>query len=122
MPVPTANLASDFHETNKRLRFWLDRLTSVPHNPAAQRPVTPEEMAGLLSELTRAGARLRALPSERQATLEQELAEYREQVERLRAMMPLIHAALLQERARLEQERNRLASASQWAERSRQTL
>ncbi len=122
MPVLLANLACDLHETNRRLGFWLDRLTPSPQNPEAQRVVTPEEMTGLLSELMRTGAWLRGLPSERDATLERELAEYREQVERLRARMPLIHAALLRERARLEQERSRLAAASLWAERSRQTL
>ena len=115
----TTNLAVEFRETNRRLRFWLDRFVN---NPEANRAVNPEEMATLLSELMQAGGRLRSLPADRDAALEHELAEYRGQVERLRELMPCIHAALLSERAHLEQERSRLASASQWAERSRQTL
>lgn len=79
-------------------------------------------MNGLLAELMRAGTWLRELPENRNAALAQEVAEYRKQIEQLRGLLPSIHDALLRERARLEQERNRLASAGQWARGSRQTL
>ena len=81
-----------------------------------------EQMAGLLSELMRAGAGLRSLPREQSPELEQELSVYRKNVDRLRELMPSIHATLLQERARLENERGRLESAAEWARSSRQTL
>jgi hypothetical protein len=79
-------------------------------------------MGGLLSELMRAGESLRALPREKYPALEQELGKHRKIAERLRELMPLVHSALLRERARIEQERSRLGCAAEWARRSRQTL
>jgi hypothetical protein len=43
-------------------------------------------------------------------------------MERLRDLLPSIHAQLLAERARIEAERARLRAASEWACASRQTL
>jgi hypothetical protein len=139
-----AELSQTLHETNVRLRFWLDSLTpgATPPNtmpaipvvplPDQPRAATPQQMAGLLSELMRAGQCLRALPKEgegeggghdeKDAALGQELSQYRTSVERLRALLPSIHHTLLEERARLEQERARVRSAAEWASRSRQTL
>jgi len=79
-------------------------------------------MSWLLSELLHAGQNLRTLPGERDARLELEISVYRENVERLRTLLPSIHKALLSERARLEQERARVESATEWVRRSRQTL
>jgi hypothetical protein len=129
MPLLThTELAQTLVETNTRLRFWLDSLTPgappsvtpLSDNPA--RAATPQQMAGLLSELMRAGQWLRTLPTERDPALEQELGQYRKNVERLRSVLPSIHGALLRERGRLEQEHARVASAAEWARRSRQTL
>jgi len=110
----------DLRETNRRLSFWLD---SLDH----QRPAvaTPEQMAGLLSELLRTGAWLHAqsLPafgSDPQLNLELEC--YRGNVERLRELLPSIHRQLLAERARLETQRARVRSAVEWAHASRQAL
>ncbi len=124
-------LSRVLHETNTRLRFWLDSLipetmlsrtsAKTPHDiPACA--ATPQQMAGLLSELMRAGQCLRTLPSEKDAAFGLELSEYRASVERLRTLLPSIHGTLLEERARLEQERSRVQSAAEWASRSRQTL
>jgi len=128
MPPLTA-LAQNFHETNARLACLLDSLLPdplPPHGPTLVHPspraATPPQMAALLSELMRAGQWLRSLPSEKDTALEQELSEYRKQVERLRTLLPSIHSTLLGERARLEQERARVVSAGEWARRSRQTL
>ena len=128
MPLlaPTA-IAQTLRETNVRLSYWLDSLIPDPATPdtpheATPHAVTPELMAGLLSELMIAGQRLRALPSERDAALDAELSEYRKNVERLRTVLPSIHGTLLRERARLEQERERVESAAAWACGSRQTL
>jgi hypothetical protein len=121
-------LAQTLVETNTRLRFWLDSLTPeaapsvTPPCVTPARAATPQQMAGLLSELMRVGQWLRTLPTERDATLEQELSQYRKNVERLRVVLPSIHGALLRERGRLEQERARVAAAAEWARRSRQTL
>lgn len=116
-------LAQDLHETNFRLRSQLDKL--APHrSPLSIRaqPAQPEQMAGLLSELMRVGQWLRWLPQTPDPQLESELREYRGNVERLRTLLPLIHEALLEERARLEQERSRVGAAAEWADCSRQTL
>jgi hypothetical protein len=118
MPSTPNSLAQNLHESNARLCFWLD---SLP--PSTQsRSATPEQMMGLLSELMRAGEWLRDMPRDKDSALELELSEYRRNVERLRALLPSIHSTLLEERARLEQERARVASAEEWAGRSCQTL
>jgi len=113
-------LAQDLHETNNRLRFWLDSLVLDRAEPALTKP---EQMSGLLSELLRAGEWLRAgLPQEKDAELEAEIGEYRRNVERLREYLPQIQHQLLKERARLEGERTQIQSAVEWARVSRQTL
>ena len=74
-------------------------------------------MSALLSELTRAGAGLRKRArTEGHWIPAEELSEYRQEVERLRALLPSLQAALLKERARLEQQRERLQVAELWAE------
>lgn len=118
-----SELAETLHDVNVRLRFWLEDL--VPDSAASvalPRAATPRQMGGLLSELMRAGEWLRTLPADRDAKLEAELSAYRKNVERLRALLPSIHSALLAERARLEHERARVQCAAEWAGRSRLTL
>ena len=122
-------LATDLHDTNSRLSFWLDSLNRDRSQKDQTQPdreqtgaATPQQMAGLLSELMRAGEWLRALPREKNPALEQELSVYRKNVERLRELLPSIQQALLAQRARLEQERARVESAAEWARSSRQTL
>lgn len=115
--------ACKLHETNRRLGFWLSSLLPSDAHPKAQAiTATPEQITGLLSELMHAGEWLRSLPADSGDAIKQELSEYRKQVEQLRALLPTIHSALLRERARLEQQRDRLKSASEWARASRQTL
>jgi len=107
--------------TNARLTLWLDTVSS---GSAGSRPLvaTPQQMSGLLSELMAAGERLRLLPAVKSPELEQELGQFRRNVEHLRDLLPSIHRALLEQRARLEAERGRLLSAAEWARSSRQTL
>jgi len=105
-------------ETTRRLSFWLDQLPDLN----SETPATPQPIAALLSELLRAGEWLRAIDDKTDPELQRELADYRKQVERLRELLPSIHRALLRERARLEQERERLNAAGEWARVSRQTL
>jgi hypothetical protein len=116
-------LAENLHEINSRLRVLLTSVAPDPAPPNSElHAATPQQMAGLLSELMHAGQWLRALPSDKGPELEQELGEYRKNVEHLRVALPSIHNTLLRERARLEQERARVASAAAWAGGSRQTL
>jgi hypothetical protein len=115
--------AETLHEINSRLRVLLNSLAPNPnHSNTPSHAATPQQMAGLLSELMRAGQWLRALPTDHGPAVEQELDEYRKNVEHLRTALPSIHNTLLRERARLEQERACVASAAAWAGTSRQTL
>ncbi|HUA16186.1 MAG TPA: hypothetical protein VMG31_12890 [Verrucomicrobiae bacterium] len=118
-PLAPDRLAQNLRETNARLDFLLDSLVL---DAGQTRAASPRQMAGLLAELMRAGQWLRQLPGSPDPELQRELDEYRRKVERLKAMMPQIHSALLHDRARLEQERARVQSAAAWAERSRETL
>jgi hypothetical protein len=108
-------------DSNRRLCFWLDSM--VPRGEELH--VTPEHMAALLSELLRTGTELRSLSIPQKGNdpaLDQELEAYRSNVERLRVVLPVIHAHLLAERARLEAQQARVRSAAEWARASRQTL
>jgi hypothetical protein len=115
------SLLLNLRETNRRLSFWLDSMVAPREQPAA----SPEQMAGLLSELLRAGTWLRAEPLPTpgaDADLNLELERYRGNVERLRDLLPTIQTQLLAERERLEAQRARVQSAAQWARASRQAL
>lgn len=133
-------LAQNLHETNQRLRFWLETLFPHEAPPAA---ATAPQMAGLLSELLRAGEWLRSglpqsgmsqaglqpaglmqagLTQETDPELEAELGTYRQNVERLRELLPSIQRVLLREKARLEAERAQIQAATEWAAGSRRTL
>lgn len=121
-PVPD-QLTQDLHETNHRICLWLDSWSSSAEQarPGASM-AAPQHIAGLLRELMRVGQWLRMLPEKRERALVEELSEYRNNVERLRALLPEVRSTLLRERARLERERARVESAAEWAGRSRQTL
>jgi hypothetical protein len=116
-----ATLLLNLRETNRRLSFWLDGMITLRDQAVA----TPEQMAGLLSELLRAGDWLRTEPlpaTGTDADLNLELKRYRGNVERLRDLLPTIQTQLLAERAHLEAQRARVQSAAEWARASRQAL
>jgi hypothetical protein len=118
----TRSRSQKLRDTNRRLHFLLDDLVASNGQPAV---ATPEHMAALLSELLGAGAELRAQPIPAKGDdpeLDEELAQYRCNVERLRQLLPSIHSQLLVERARLEAQRAQVRSAAEWARASRQTL
>jgi hypothetical protein len=118
----STQLCQHLHEINLRLCFWLDSLSSEPAATCDPPVATPQQIAGLLSELMRAGEWLRRLPERNREELQDEMDAYRRSIERLRDLLPAIHAGLLHERARLEQKRARIASAAEWVRRSRDTL
>jgi hypothetical protein len=122
MPVLTHSRSQSLHQTNQRLRHWLDSMLAQSGQLAV---VNPEHITILLSELSRAGAELRANPlpiGGADPELDQELNLYRRNVELLCQLMPSIHNQLLVERARLEAQRAQVQSAADWARASRQTL
>jgi hypothetical protein len=122
MPSLTLSRAESLRGTNERLRYWFDCMITQRGQLTA---ATPDRITVLLSELSRAGAELRAQPIPATGTdpeLDCELELYRRHVERLREILPSIHNQLLVERARLEAQRARVQSAAEWAQASRQTL
>jgi hypothetical protein len=122
MPSLTLARSQNLRETNLRLLHWLDCM--IPER-GPMRFVTPDHITALLSELSRAGAELRAQPIPARGTdpeFDAELEQYRRSVERLREILPSIHSQLLVERARLEAQRARVRSAAEWARASRQTF
>ena len=114
--------AHELRETNRRLRFWLERVEADAAAGTEPRAPTAEDISALLSQLMRAGEWLRTRAHETDPELDFELTQYREQVERLRSFLPVMHRALLRERTRLEQEGERLNAAAHWANASQQTL
>jgi len=115
------HLAQHFREVTNRLHRKLDELTATAgsaHPPIAR----PQQISGLLAELRHTGEWLRFLSAGPPPALQEELGNYRKVVERLRDLLPYVHAALLAERDRIERERFRVESAAQWAGRSRETL
>lgn len=124
MPEFTSDfLTEQLGQSNQRLRLLLQTLTpNLAETSSPAKAANPQQMAGLLSELMRAGQWLRQLPQTREPKLQHEVNCYRNNVERLRDLLPSIHSTLLAERSRLEQERARVDGAAEWAQRSRQTL
>jgi hypothetical protein len=118
----TLSRSQNLRETNQRLCHWLDCMITE----RGQMSLTiPNHITALLSELSRAGAELRAQPFPEKGSdpeFDAELEQYRRSVERLREILPSIHSQLLVERARLEAQRARVRSAAEWARTSRQTL
>jgi hypothetical protein len=109
-------------EANHRLPEWLE-VVVARHEQAAV--ATPEQMSALLTELLKAGEGLRSEPIPEQGVdpeLDDELDQYRRNVERLKRMLPAIHSQLLLERARLEFQRAHVQAAAEWARASRRTL
>jgi hypothetical protein len=84
--------------------------------------ITPEQLAGVLSELLRVGEWLqrKAVP-QNDPEVAVAVQQYRESLQQLQSLLPALHAQLLTERARLEAERSHLESASAWAGASHNT-
>ena len=125
-PLGQNQFIFELRESSRRLRRWVELLVSSSESRSelafSASPVpTPDQMSGVLSELLRAGEYLRSRPREGNPELENELADYRHQLVRLRDHLPLIHRSLLNERARLEHERERVQAAAEWARASRVT-
>jgi hypothetical protein len=122
MTSPLPSPSQDLREANQRLLGWLDRMAD---DWGTRCLASPEDIAMLLSVLMRAGSRLREHPVPTPGAdpeFDLQLLQYRNHVERLRALLPSIHGQLLAERARLEAQRARVRSAAEWARASRQTL
>jgi hypothetical protein len=118
MPSITDSNGFELDEITARLKAMMGRLES----PGSPLLLTPEQTAELLSDLMRAGECMRGVPPESSEELSRAVCACRIQIERLRDLLPLIHSALLRERARLAEEQDRLSSTSAWAQASSETL
>ena len=85
--------------------------------------IDSQVLAGLLESMARANQWLgrRELGDEDERALEKELAEYRQNLQRLRQVLPSIQGRLLTEKARLEHARAHLDSAAAWLQASKKT-
>jgi hypothetical protein len=122
MRVEAKSQAPELSEINRKLHERLDRMTM---ECGQERPADCKDVAALLSALMQAGAGLRSKARPAPGTdpeLDRELDVYRRNVERLRALLPSIHGRLLAERARIEAQRSRVGSVTEWAGTLRQTV
>ena len=79
--------------------------------------------AGLLESMGRANQWLGVRACEvREVDLEKEIAEYRQNLERLGQLLPTIQGKLLIEKARLQQARLHLEGAVAWTQARKKTL
>ena len=107
----------DLQHANQRL----ERLLKGHNRPDVYRTESrQEDLAAVLSEILQVGEWLarHEFPAG-DPELARELSHYRIHLEQMRDLMPVLHAELLTERARLEAERSHLESASAWAEASK---
>ena len=86
--------------------------------------IKPQDFSDLMAEILRAADCLRicAAQSEVAAAVEQEMLEYRYNLEQLRDFLPQLHGNLLAEKSRLELAQTHLATVAAWARSSGQTL
>ncbi len=85
-------------------------------------PIGPDHLAVVLTQILRVHECLQTgnLPGH-DAELSAALRQYRSHMERLRELLPSLHASLLTQRARLESERSHLEAATAWTGASRST-
>ena len=112
---PLERLMEVLPETIRSLNCLLRHLaTGLKEKEAASK--TGPELAALLPELLRVGewvqSSVNARPDREMAG---ELLEYRTRLEELYGALPELHAQLLVERVRLQNENDHLKNASQWA-------
>ena len=118
MPSIPDPLGLEVEEITARFKVVLEALEA----PASPRLLSPEQISQLLSDLMQAGQCMRAITTGSNEELSRAVCACRGQIERLRGLLPFIHSALLRERARLTQERERLNSIAAWAQASNQSL
>jgi hypothetical protein len=117
----SSETAATLRLANTSLRAWLVRLHA---EPVALTQIQASDLQNLLAELLRTSGCLRtgsagATPG---IELENEIAEYRTNLESLAKALPSVQGRLLAERARIQVEQSHMAARKAWAEASRRTL
>ena len=112
-------IAEGLRTTNSRLCAELVRLgmnTSVAFAAV--------DLAGLLAEITRTADIIRGAPPDliRDANVQQELREYRGNLEQLWKILPSVHVRLQVERDRLKTALEHVQTATTWAHANQDSL
>jgi hypothetical protein len=113
--------AATLRLANTSLRAWLVRLRA---EPVALSPIQANDLQELLAELLRTSGCLRtgSTVATLNAELENEIADYRTNLESLAKVLPSVQGRFLAERARLQIEQSHIAARKAWAEASRRTF
>lgn len=110
------------HRLKRANRTLSEVLAGLTAGGSVEVGITADHLAAMLAELLRVGEWLKdRRAGEDLPEMAAALCEYRGHLERLRTLMPSLHAQLLTERARLEAERAHLEAASAWAGSARNT-
>ncbi len=120
--VPVS-LALELRQASHRMQRLLDRFSQYAP-PLAQHlsVISFEQISTLISELQQSERVLRLRLGCSDTVLDQEIAEYRNQVERLRDLLPVLSEMLRGEQVRLKQQSERMRAASDWIRSSNQTV
>lgn len=108
-------------EVNASLQLAMTRLRSENQHCSA---ITPDDFAGLLSEILRGAECLRFHSSQSEASeaMREAALAYRTNLEKLRDFLPELQGNLLAEKARLETARAHVQAVGAWARSSTRTL
>jgi len=109
-------IANALDQVSDRLEEFLRAATSVADEQLPR--ISPDELADLLTDVFQAGE---WLASHRTVVLGPEAKRYRDNLERLQGVLPLIEVELQLERARLQSERTHLERAAEWVRASKPT-
>lgn len=112
---------SNLRAINQRLETLLSTVQPVLNSTIA---ISPQLISQLFADLLLSAEILRDITRfDLESTeVEQQVAAYRLHFSRLQSLMPAIQTNLLVERARLETQRNHLASVVAWTKASRDSL
>ena len=108
-------------QVNDNLRSGLVRLCPEQKHCST---ITPQDFAGLLSNILRAAQCLQRLRTQSEAStaIEEESLEYLTNLEKLKDFLPDLRGRLLAEKSRLESAQTHVAAAAAWARASKKTL
>jgi hypothetical protein len=117
----SSETAATLRLANTSLRAWLVRLKA---QPIALSPIQAQDLHDLLAELLSNSICLRtgSAGAATSTELENEIADYRTNLESLAKILPSVQGRFLAERARLQIEQGHIAARKAWAEASRRTL
>ncbi len=120
-PLNPPELLNDLHRAENRIHEILGALLPEELGPQCK-IATPQQLSELLAALMRAGQCLHAATGCSDIDLQKETQSYRKEVERLQTVLPSLQAALVAERERLQEQRNRVSTTAAWAQASRETI